>query len=377
MAENGQITESLVAFDRSLDGLETLLGATHAISQKAMDIFIRITSKHQLHEHSQDRLVKTVKEHIKRFGRSHPKTLSIETKLIDLFMDQKKNAEAEKVLTLYIEGVEESSELDVEEKFIWKIKAKQYLCDIALGDSDNLKAEAIMEPWIAQAEAMGTEYLEYTMGLKHRAAHIYVLCQKDGSTFSSMMSNIHRQKAERYLHEYVEWAVKNPSDDYTHLYCSLRTLMGQYIGRREWDKLTAFCVTVENVIDSTPGSVNIDLDCEITTKTHLAMSMMALHRFDDTQRWLLHVREKIDSNESYGSRSEQSLNNTIQRMVCFIKQNRWDLAEPLAMEAQDQARLHFEAENPIHARLRTCLQTRTWETCCSTCCVGVPNRSDC
>ena len=379
-ANTGLLTRSLEAFDKSLDGLEAILGATHATTQHVMNTYFKIADEHQLYDQAQNRLLRSVNENLDRFGGSDTRVLSLLARLGCLLMAQEKRNEAEIVAERLIDGVERSDNLDAEDKFAWTQKPRQMLCDIANANSDFVKENAILEVWIIQAEDLGTSYVEETLELKHQASHVFlesshVQDEEDFKHGDEVACHVVNRKslrmAEKYLNEYIQCATSQSSwEQVDKLICSLKLLTGLYLDEKAWNKLASVCDTADHVLYTMREAVDDDSETVLELKRNLALSMIGLERFEEAETRLVQLQRELDSHQSYGPQSKSSFSNLFQRIVCSLKRNRWDVAESLVKQAQQKAKLIFSAEHTIHTRLETCLETQQLQFFCSCCMIA-------
>ena len=368
LAEAGNDTGFLETATKSLEGLEALLSSTHATTRNAMVNFVSIAQRRQLYSEAQHHLNKSVNSHIERLGDSHPKTFVLLDKLGFLLLAQKKLSEAELVFMRYVDGVKRSHVLDAEGKYNWSRKAMTELFEIAAHDLDQLKVREIVEEWIHEVESLGTAYRSDVMAIKHRAAHVYLSfsSENDGSDDISQPKSLLRA-AERYLDDNIAWTTPKSGEEDSRILCSFQLLIKIHLSNRAWDKLAATCAMAEKYTNETEEVDRTAIGSAFQVKMLCAASMIAMERLDDASRILLHLQNEIDNQPGFGPQSIESFECCIQRMVCFLKQDRWDLAKPSALEAQDKAILIFGAEDPVHARIKTCLETKEWRSGCPYC----------
>lgn len=365
LAKNGQITEFLDTFRKSLDGLETLLGATHVTVGHATNTFIDIAIEHELYEEAQSCLEKLLNKLLTCFGRCHPTVLGLMVKLGRVFRAQDMTAEAEITLTRLKEAVESSSDLDGEEKFqkLW-VPLYDLYC-IHLQNKDFLQAKGLLEAWISQSKALRSTCVSRFMHLKDLARGI--LYDLDPHRQSADHFNVARW-AENQVTEYLEWAyLENSREASDKTYESLCCVLKQCQDRGPPDRLRLVCRITEHILNEAPKSTTTSPKKRMCVIRHLCESLMSQERFEDAEKWLVQIPKEFDSDEGNSYEDVDSFRVRIQLMVCYLKRHRWDLAEPVLREAQGQAKDLFDAESPIHSRIQDCLQTHTWSTTCMDC----------
>ena len=348
-------------FCEAMDGFESLAGATHHSTVKALSSFGAFWLKAGFFDEAKDRMQKSLADHQAKFGDIHQQTLMSLVRLGQFFLAQELYGNAEIILIRAKLGFEGLFRDDAEELFVHTVDISESLADMYKTQGDSGKCEQEYLSMIRKGEVLQGPYVLRVLNKKYSLAHLYK--DRPLNTFPLL-------KLERLLLECIE-ACEHISAPYSLNLCFLELLRAQYHNNREDLKLENLLERIVHKIEAIERARKVFSDTDkhnlIQVKHGLACSYLKLGSRGEAEWWYLRIQPEIESH--HGVNSIEALRTLIQIGLTYLQRDEWDEAEPYFQDAQRRADIVLKEDDPLKEKIAHCLTTRVYVSKCSCCMV--------
>ncbi|KAM0797682.1 hypothetical protein BDR22DRAFT_824121 [Usnea florida] len=311
-------------FWEAMDGLESLVGATHHSTVEVLSSFVDFCTKAGFFEEAKDRMQKSLADHQAQFGDLHPQTLMSMVRLGFFYLARKQFGNCELILGRTKVGLEDLFRDDPEELFIRTVDVGASLADMYEAQGDFEKSEHEHLSMIRKAEALQGPYEAEVLRLKHALVHRYT--KRPQENVSPIENGIPLLKIERLLLECIDAYEHIPSHYYINInLCSFELLRKQYHTMGEDLKLKNLIVRIVHsikIVERTrEGYGGDDRTWLFELQQGLARSYIKAGGFEPAEWRYLRLQPELES--YHGVNSKGALANLIDTALIYLDRDDW------------------------------------------------------
>ena len=347
----------------AMDGLESLVGATHCTTVEVLSSLVNFCLSHGFYNEANDRLQKSLADHEARFGDSHHLTLMSMARLGDFYSKREQRGDSEIMLVRAKHGLERLFWDDAEELLVNTLGICKNLAKLYQDQGEFEKSEQEYLLMIGRAEALQGPYVSELLRLKHALVLLYRGGRRVAS--GSVEKAVPLLRLEQLLLECIEACEYTSVPDSLDLEF-LEYLRDQYDTQGENLKLQDLLVRIVYKVEAVEKVRALSEPSKLLQiKKGLARSNWKLGNCGVAEWWFLRLQPEIDT--ICGINSLEALANLVQTALFYLGQDKWDEAEPYFRDAQSRAEIMLEQDDPIKEKIARCLTTRIYKSECLGC----------